>query len=169
MPSASQQVDSSKKTNKRRATQNPVRVLAAHAVDAVLEKKGHDVVVMDMRRVSGVADFFVVCTGDSELQIKAIADAVREEIREACAERPWHTEGSEHNQWVLLDYVDLVVHIFNQEKRAFYNLERLWGDAPTEQVPEDASASDVRLLQEDAASQGAASQSAAPQGKAAGR
>ena len=131
-------------------TQNPVQVLAAHAVDAVLSKKGHDVTVMDMRQVSGVADYFVLCTGDSDLQIRAIAEAVQDRIREECSEKPWHTEGNDHYKWVLLDYVDLVVHVFNEEKRAFYNLERLWGDAPVEHVPDEGSAADVALLRPDA-------------------
>ncbi|NKO01022.1 ribosome silencing factor, partial [Weissella cibaria] len=97
-----------------------------------------------------VADYFVLCTGDSDLQIKAIADAVEERIREACRERPWHREGYEHRQWVLIDYVDLVVHIFNPEKRLFYDLERLWGDAPAERVPDDGDAAGVQLLREPA-------------------
>lgn len=114
----------------------------------MLEKKAHGITVMDMRQVSGVADYFVICTGDSELQIKAVADAIRERIRAECEERPWHTEGTNHWQWVLLDYVDLVAHIFNADKRQFYDLERLWGDAPREEVAEDAASStEVQLLQ----------------------
>src|SRR5690606_2736231 len=128
-----------RETKPKRISRHPARVLAIHAVDAVLSKKAHDVTVMDMRSVSGVADYFVMCTGDSDLQIRAIADAVEENLRTELGERPWHREGYEHLQWVLLDYVDLVVHIFSQEKRAFYGLERLWGDAPSEQVSEDGS------------------------------
>ena len=123
-----------------------MRTLAGHAVDAILDKKGEDVVVMDMRSVSGVADLFVLCTGASDVQIRAIAEAVVERIREACDERPWHKEGLDHLQWVLIDYVDLVVHVFNPEKRAFYGLERLWGDAPLERVADTAASSDVELL-----------------------
>jgi ribosome-associated protein len=104
----------------------------------MLEKKAHNVTVMDMREVSGVADVFVLGTGDSDLQIKAIADAVSDKIREAYSEKPWHTEGYEDRQWVLLDYVDLVVHVFSHEKRSFYDLERLWGDAPSEDVSSEA-------------------------------
>lgn len=137
---------SARSSAKRRTTSNPVGLLAAHAVEAVLEKKARDVRVMDMRGVSGVADCFVVCTGDSDLQIRAIADAVRERIREHCDERPWHVEGTDSYQWVLLDYVDLVVHVFSGERRSFYSLERLWGDAPFEEVPDDGAASDVELL-----------------------
>ncbi len=132
---------------KKRATQVPARALAAGAVEAVLEKKAHDIVVMDMQQVSGVADYFVLCNGDSDLQIKAIADSVRGRLREQFQERPWHVEGYEHRQWVVLDYVDLVVHVFAAEKRTFYDLERLWGDAPKEVVPDDGTAYTVRLLQ----------------------
>ena len=134
--------------DKQRSTQTPARVLAAHAIEAALDKKAHDITVIDMREVSGVADYFVVASADADLQVKAITEAVIERIRETCDERPWQREGVEHRQWVLLDYVDLVVHIFISEKRAFYDLERLWGDAPTEHVPDDAeSAAVVALLQ----------------------
>jgi ribosome-associated protein len=135
---------------KKRVSANPVRLLARHAVDAVLEKKARDVVVMDVQNVSGVADFFVVCTGDSELQIKAIAESIQDTIRETCDEKPWHTEGTDHREWVLIDYVDLVIHIFSPEKRAFYALERLWGDAPKEVVPDQGSGDEVQLLRENA-------------------
>ncbi|ARA94595.1 MAG: ribosome silencing factor [Bacteroidetes bacterium] len=131
---------------RKRATSTPAHALAAQAVDAVLDKKAVDVVVMDMRDVSGVADFFVICTGESDRQIKAVAEAVREQVREASGELPWHTEGLDHLQWVLLDYVDVVVHVFEAEKRAFYDLERLWGDAPSEPVPEGGRAADIALL-----------------------
>ncbi len=133
---------------KKRTTQIPARTLAAHVVDAVIDKKGHDVVVMDMRQVSGVADYFVVCTGDSELQIKAIADAVEDRLKTEFRERPWHKEGYEHRQWVLIDYVDVVVHVFNEEKRAFYDLERLWGDAPSERVSDEGDAGKIGLLED---------------------
>ncbi len=135
---------------KKRTGQNPASTLAAAAVDACLSKKGRDVAVMDLRTVSGVADFFVICTGDSDVQIKAIADAIKEVIKDDLGERPWHTEGYDHLQWVLLDYVDMVAHVFNEERRAFYDLERLWGDALMETVAENGSAADVTFLAEKA-------------------
>ena len=138
--------ESASANGKQRTTRNPVTVLASHAIDSVLEKKGRDVVLMDMRAVSGVADFFVLCTGGSELQIRAIVEGVRERIREACDERPWHVEGTEHYQWVLLDYVDLVVHVFSPEKRGYYDLERLWGDAPTEEISDVGSSEEIAML-----------------------
>ncbi len=103
---------------------------------------------MDVHDVSGIADIFILATGDSDLQIRAMFDAVRDELRERTGEKPWHVEGAEHAQWVLLDYVDLVVHIFNEEKRTFYSLERLWGDAPNEAVSEHGSGENVKLLAE---------------------
>lgn len=134
---------------KKRKTRNPVQLLARTAVDAILDKKGTEISVMDLRGISGVADFFVVCTGGSDIQIKAIADSVQDRIRTECGEKPWHVEGYDHLQWVLLDFVDLVVHVFNAEKRTFYDLERLWGDAPTEQIPDDATSADVAVLKTD--------------------
>ena len=147
MKGLSKQVMPVRTKDKQRTTTTPVRLLGAAAVEAALSKKARDIVVMDMQGVSGVADFFVLCTGDSELQVKAIVDAVRDQIRETYRERPWHKEGLDHYQWVILDYVDLVVHVFSEEKRAYYDLERLWGDAPREQLPDDGEAADVKLLQ----------------------
>ena len=133
---------------KKRKTPTPARVLALHAIDAAIEKKAADIVVLDMRQVSGVADYFVICTGESDLQVKAIFETIEMRIKEVCQERPWHHEGTDHRQWVLIDYVDLVIHIFSPEKRAFYDLERLWGDAPLERVPEAlSSAADLAMLQ----------------------
>ena len=133
---------------RKRSNRNHVGVLAAEAAEAMLDKKALDVTVMDMREVSGVADVFVIATGESDLQIKAIADAVTERIRERLQERPWHVEGYEGRQWVLLDYVDLVVHVFSTDKRQFYDLERLWGDAPREQVDPEADIAEIKLLRE---------------------
>lgn len=120
------------------------RELARLAVEGALAKKASDIRVMDMREVSGFADYFVLCTGDSDLQIKAIAEGIEDVIRQAHGERPWHVEGMEYRQWVLLDYVDTVIHIFDRERRVFYGLERLWADAPSEEVGD--SAADVEML-----------------------
>lgn len=130
---------------KQRSTHRPARELAALAVEAMHSKKASDVTVIDVRKVSGVTDYLVIGTGGSDMQVRAIAEAVREQIREEADERPWKREGMQHNQWVVLDYVDLVVHVFDKERRAYYDLERLWGDAPMEHVADDAEA--VALLQ----------------------
>lgn len=135
--------------DKHRTTPTPVQALARTAVDAVLDKKAKSVTVLDMREVSGVADIFVLCNGDTDIQVRAIAEGVRMKLKETHAELPWHSEGLDSLQWVLLDYVDLVVHVFQPEKRDFYSLERLWGDAEREDVPDEASGSDVVLLREE--------------------
>ncbi|MDA0874992.1 MAG: ribosome silencing factor [Bacteroidetes bacterium] len=131
---------------KKRQTATPTKQLARLAVDAILDKKGKNILVMNVTGISGVADIFILVTGDSDLQIRAIAESVRMKIKETVGERPWHVEGTDHHHWVLLDYVDLVVHVFLAEKREFYGLERLWGDAPREEVLDNQQASDVKLL-----------------------
>lgn len=112
--------------------------LAGMIVEAVQSKKAKDVVLIDLREVSEVADFFVISTGESDLQVKAIVDGVREAVIEGCGERPWRTEGYTNRQWVLMDYVDVVVHVFDPERRDYYNLERLWADAKIEEIADDA-------------------------------
>lgn len=111
--------------------------LVAHVVEAMLDKKARDVAVLDMREVAGFVDYFVIGTGDSERQIKAVAEEIRERVRVRCGEKPWHVEGADAWQWVLLDYVDVAAHVFSPDKRAFYDLERLWGDAPKKQADPD--------------------------------
>ncbi len=98
------------------------------AAEAAASKKAADLVGLDLSDLDGVADFFLICSGASEPQVKAIAEAVEEKLK-AIGARPWHVEGREGRRWVLLDYVDLVVHVFHEKTREYYLLERLWGDA----------------------------------------
>jgi ribosome-associated protein len=98
------------------------------AVRAALDKKAFDVVVLDLRKAGGFTDYFVICTGASNRQINAIAEAVEEGLRRT-GERPALAEGARTSEWVLLDYFSFVVHIFSRECREFYGLERLWGTA----------------------------------------
>ena len=99
-------------------------------VQGMLEKKASDVVVMDLRSVqSAVADYFVICSGNSDTQIDAISDSIEEQVFKHSNQNPWKREGRQNREWVLIDYVDVVAHVFNKEKRAFYGLEELWGDA----------------------------------------
>jgi len=108
--------------------------LSQVVVKGMQEKKAEDIVVMDLRKVNNaVADFFVICSGNSDTHIDAIAESVDEVVSKLSGEDPWHREGTNNKTWVLLDYVDVVVHIFNHDKRAFYELESLWGDAVIEQ------------------------------------
>jgi ribosome-associated protein len=98
------------------------------AAEAALSRKAGDFVALDLRELQGVADHFLICSGESEIQVKAIAEAVEEKLAEVGVE-PWHVEGREGRRWVLLDYVDFVVHVFHVRTREYYLLERLWGDA----------------------------------------
>ena len=99
------------------------------AVQAALDKKAEDVIVLDLRKADGFTDYFVICTGASARQITAIADGVRETLKRDFEERPTLAEGIDRSEWILLDYFNFVVHIFSRECRKFYSLERLWGNA----------------------------------------
>lgn len=100
------------------------------AIHGMQEKKGNDLVRLDLRGVnSSVTDYFVICHADSTTQVKAIANSVEEEIYKALQQEPWRKEGLEHGEWILLDYIDVVIHIFRTDKREFYGVEDLWGDA----------------------------------------
>jgi len=106
---------------------NAAAVLRA-AAEAAVSKKASDLVALDLRTLSGVADYFLICSGSSEPQVKAIAEEVEDQLR-ARGAKPWHVEGREGRRWVLLDFVDVVVHVFHEKTREYYLLERLWGDA----------------------------------------
>ena len=100
------------------------------AIHGMQEKKGNELVRLDLRNIkSSVADYFVICHADSATQVKAIANSVEEENYKAMQQDPWRKEGLEYGEWILLDYVDVVIHIFRTDKREFYGVEDLWGDA----------------------------------------
>lgn len=99
-------------------------------IHGIQEKKGNDIVRLDLRNIhSSVADYFVICHAESSTQIKAIAQSVEEEVFKALKLDPWRKEGMQNADWIVLDYVDVVVHIFKTDKREFYGIEDLWGDA----------------------------------------
>lgn len=97
---------------------------------AVRDKHGREIVVLDLRGISDVTDWFVICHGASDRQVGAIVDHVLETLRTEHGLKPAHVEGDRSAAWVLMDYIDFVVHVFQEEKRRFYRIERLWGDAP---------------------------------------
>jgi ribosome-associated protein len=105
------------------------------AVKAALDKKAIDVVVLDLRGTPAFTDFFVLCSGTSNRQVKAIADGVEDALR-AARVRPNHVEGYDRGEWILIDCFTFVVHVFSPQMRAFYGLERLWGDAERIEVPD---------------------------------
>ncbi|MFN3341633.1 MAG: ribosome silencing factor [Flavobacteriales bacterium] len=99
-------------------------------VEGMQEKKGQDIVMLDLREIpNAITDYFVICHADNIRQVKALADSVEEVAFIKLNEKPWHVEGTNNANWVLLDYVNVVVHLFNKESRDFYNIENLWADA----------------------------------------
>ncbi len=107
------------------------RQLADKAAELADSKKAEDIVLMDLREVTNFADYFVLCTATSDVQLRAVADAVLDGLAEA-EHKVWHSEGYEARSWILLDYVHVVIHVFLPETRGYYALEKLWGDAPVE-------------------------------------
>ncbi|MBK7944185.1 MAG: ribosome silencing factor [Flavobacteriales bacterium] len=115
---------------KRRQGAKPATSLIDSVINGIQEVKGKDIVHMDLRGVPNtVCDHFVICHGDSGTQVDAITRSVLEFARKQTGEKPWHTEGERNSEWVLLDFVDVVVHIFHRDKRGCYALEDLLGDA----------------------------------------
>ena len=103
-------------------------------IHAIQEKKGENITSLDLRKIpEAVADFFIICDAPSTTQVKAIADHVREEVRDNCNEFPYHYEGYQALQWVLIDYVNVVVHVMHPESRKFYKLGEMWNDAQLEE------------------------------------
>lgn len=106
------------------------KILANVVIHGMQEKKGNNIVLMDMRRLNRtISDYFVVCHADSSMQVSAIAKSVEDEVYKVLKQEAWRKEGTENNEWILLDFVDVVVHIFKTEKRHFYGIEDLWADA----------------------------------------
>jgi ribosome-associated protein len=111
-------------------TTNESGYISELAIHGIQEKKGNDIVRLDLRNLhSSVTDYFVICHADSSTQVKAIANSVEDEVSKALNQEPWRKEGLENGEWVLLDYVNVVVHVFRTDKREFYGVEDLWGDA----------------------------------------
>ena len=109
------------------------KLFAEKIADLIFNKKGYDVRIIDLRSLATFSDFFVICSADSDTQVKAIADEIDKSLRDEGI-KCWHKEGYMALSWVLLDYVDVVVHVFKKDAREFYNIEKLWGDAPIVEV-----------------------------------
>ena len=123
------------KAPRTRAPRFPKAIAAV--VRAARDKKAFDLVVLDLRKAGGFTDYFVICTGANARQINAIADGVKDTLRDELGERAGHAEGVEKSEWILLDYFDFVVHVFSRDCRSFYALERLWGEAERYEFPDD--------------------------------
>ena len=106
-------------------------------VEGIQEKKGKNITILDLTELEHtITDYFVICEGDSNIHVDAVSDSVEDYIRENLSEKPYHIEGRENAQWILLDYVDVVVHVFQHSVRDFYNLESLWADGKRTDIPE---------------------------------
>ena len=113
----------------------PSEKLSEMVVRGMQVKKASEIIIMDLRNVkNAVADFFIICSGNSDRQVMAISDSIEEQVHKNIRENPWHVEGRNNLEWILLDYVNVVAHVFKHDRREFYALETLWGDAVTEDV-----------------------------------
>jgi len=114
-------------------TEDQALNLARKAGEYALEKKANDVQILTLKGITSITDYFVICSADADVQVKAIANNIIDKLREE--DMPvWNVEGYNAGRWILLDFVDVVVHIVHDDAREYYGLERLWGDAPTESI-----------------------------------
>lgn len=105
-------------------------VLLTHIIKGIEEVKGNDIEILDLREIdTAVCDYFVICNGNSNTQVNAIVNSVQKLVSKEIKDKPWHVEGTDNAEWVLMDYVSIVVHVFQKEIREYYNIEGLWGDA----------------------------------------
>ncbi len=112
---------------------NDTDQLIPSIIKGIQEKKGKDIIKLDLRNLqTRSTDVFIVCHGDSSTQVDAIYKSIEEEVHKAVNEWPWHTEGQQNSEWILLDYINVVVHVFLKDRREFYGIEDLWGDAEIE-------------------------------------
>lgn len=115
---------------KKKEDKNYNQILAETIASGMQELKAIDIVVLDMRLIeNAMADFLVICHGGSNTQVEAIARSIEKETKEKLNDTPWHIEGMRNSKWILLDYVNVVAHVFDNESRGFYDLEGLWADA----------------------------------------
>jgi len=111
-------------------------ILSKCIVEGMQENKAKDIVVLDLRGLgSSVCDFFVICSGESSTQVDGITNAITRYTRKTMKEKPWHIEGQRNSEWVLLDYISVVAHVFYKDARAFYEIEELWADAVRTDIP----------------------------------
>ncbi len=122
---------------KKKKELSEAQILVDVVIKGLQEKKAENIVTIDLRSLeNAVCDFFVICTGTSSTHVGALSKAAEEEVRKTLGEKPWHAEGFGNAEWILLDYVNTVVHIFQDEARNFYNIEGLWADAVVTEIKE---------------------------------
>lgn len=126
------------KAAKSNAVKSAIQLLVDAAVEGVLEVKGKNIAVLDLQSIHNrVCDYYIICQADSSTQVNAIAGSVEEMVKKRIGERPYHTEGFQNSEWILVDYVNVVVHVFQSHIREFYNLEALWADAEITKIAFD--------------------------------
>lgn len=104
--------------------------LLANILKGIEDVKGEDIDILDLREIENtVCDYFVICNGNSNTQVNAITNSIQKAVSKELKEKPWHVEGTENGEWVLMDYVNIVVHVFQKHIREYYSIESLWGDA----------------------------------------
>jgi len=136
-PAAKQPKKASSKTSADARRRQESLALAKAVVEGILEKKGDNIITLDLRPIeNAVCDYFIICEGNSNIQVEAIAESVEDTVKKMLGQRPYRSEGWENALWILIDYINVVVHVFQRETRQFYNLESLWADA--EEVKFDA-------------------------------
>jgi arginyl-tRNA synthetase len=138
------QLDMQQATRPARPVHQNIAKLARRTAELALEKKAADIKIFDVSRLTSIADFFVICTGSVDTHVRAISEHIVDELKKEDV-RPWHIEGRERHQWVLIDFVDVVVHVFQPETRDYYGLERLWGDAVIEEIRDEPQKTIERL------------------------
>lgn len=107
-----------------------VDVLLANIIKGIEEVKGNDIDILDLREIeTSVCDYFIICNGNSNTQVNAIVNSIQKIVSKELKDKPWHVEGTDNGEWVLMDYVNIVVHVFQKHIREYYNIEGLWGDA----------------------------------------
>jgi len=109
--------------------------LITFTINGIEDVKGQNITILDLREIENtVCDYFIICDGNSNTQVNAIVNSVQKKVSKNTKEKPWHIEGSENAEWVLMDYVDVVVHVFQKHTRQYYDIENLWGDAKITEI-----------------------------------
>ena len=120
----------------KKILKSPSEKLCDAIVEGMQENKANEIVVLDLRKLDGaITEFFVICSGDSDTHVDGISNSIDKYVRKNLKEKPWHVEGKTNSDWVLLDYVNVVGHVFYKEKRSFYDIEELWSDATRTNIP----------------------------------
>jgi len=123
-----------KRISKQKSNQDTEELKKA-IITAIEDKKGENIVVIEIGKIeNAITDYFIICNANSNTQVNAISDGIERDVKTKVHQRPWHTEGRENSQWIVLDYISVIVHVFQTPYRHFYQLEELWADAPMQKI-----------------------------------